>query len=326
MEEIIKSLSRIVSDKIGMVIGVERIRTDANCWLHYNIPTRGLQAGYPIVLRHEKGPLSMIIPDVDMKQMESGEISVEEYVDNSIWSFGFFWPRPTFLESTYWTVIEKEGGIHQRETINRYLTILDCRSDFLNKGRMASKRTCKECSVKGCPLSRFSGNSSWDGEIKERDERNLFYRKVKSRIERRFDFVVENCMLQKGNSILLLPSQTINPKKVGITVYLNDALMVDLLYHPEKTDFEKLAEELPMKALIPFQYNFELEAIMPSKSLPITDETTEDEIRDFWCADARCRKLVKKLDEQEKAEEKPSRAKNTAKFESLKDKVFKESR
>ena len=109
-------------------------------------------------------------------------------------------------------------------------------------------------------------------------------------------FLFENCML---------PSQTPNSHKVGVTVYLNDALMVDLLYHPRKTDFAKLANELPMRALIPFQYSLEMEAIMPSKYLDITDETDAKQICDFWRADARSRKFVEKLYTPEEADEKP---------------------
>ncbi len=323
MEEIIRQLSVIVSELIGMMIGVDQIRTDANCWLHYHIPTRCLQTGYPIVLRHQKGPLSMIIPDMDMKRMESGEISVEEYVNNSIWSFGFFCPGPSFVESIYWTVIEREGGIHDKKKINRYLTILGCRSAFLNMGWMADKRTCRECSVKNCPMSRFSGNHSWEGEIKERDERNLFYKTVKNRIEKDFGFVVENCMLQKGHSILLIPSQTLNPHKVGITVYLNDSLMVDLLYHPRKTDFAKLANELPMKACIPFQYNPETESIIPSKYIDVTDETDAKQICDFWRADERSRKFVEKLYTPEETGVKSRVATTESKLVSFMNKIFK---
>ena len=103
---IIQELSKQVSPLIGHNIGLDHIHTDEAGWYSY-IPAKSLQANHPLVLNHYRGPLFMVIPFEDWEVLEKGTVSVQEYVESSIWSFGYYWGGGSILTGVYWQPLEK---------------------------------------------------------------------------------------------------------------------------------------------------------------------------------------------------------------------------
>lgn len=250
---IIQELSKQVSPRIGHNIGLDHIHTDEVGW-HSYIPAKSLQANHPLILNHYRGPLFMVIPFEDWKVLEKGTVSVQEYVESSIWSFGYYWGGGSILTGIYWQPLEEKEGIHNTEKISRYLSILSCRTNYVSSGYMPTEEQCKSCKIEKCPFSRFAPKTygaSWENEVRELDERKLFFKAVKERIEKQFEGLkVEGFGIRDGCAISLFPYGIKNT----VSVNLNQELLIDMLYHPGKHNIEEIANSLPVEICIPGYY------------------------------------------------------------------------
>ena len=304
-ELITEKMSEVVSSKIGLTIGPDHVHTDENGWVYY-IPAKSLHEWHPLVMKHYRGPFFIVIPHKDWNLLEQQIVSVEDYVENSTWSFGYYWGGGSVLGGVQWMPFE-EKGIHEREKINRYLTILSCRTSRRFSGYLADEQKCAQCSVKNCPFSRFHQNASWDNEVKELDDRILLFKAVKERIQNRFGLEATLCLNQENNSIWIFPSY----KKGTVTIRLPEATLIDMLYNPGKYDTDEVANSLKLEAGISWQYvNGEF---IPPKRVDIPEGADAKFLYDCWKDDSRYQnwlpevKSISEKVEKETHEEQPDK-------------------
>ena len=119
---------------------------------------------------------------------------------------------------------------------------------------MPTEEQCKSCKIEKCPFSRFAPKAygaSWKNEVRELDERKLFFKAVKKRIEKQFEGLkAEGFGIRDECAISLFPYGI----KDTVGVNLNKELLVDMLYHPGKHNIEEIANGLPVEICIPGYY------------------------------------------------------------------------
>lgn len=271
-------LNSIVSALIGHNIGVNHIHTDKDGW-HYYIPAKSLQANHPLILNHYRGTLFMVIPLADWTKLENGDITVQDYVDNSVWSYGYYWGGGSMLRGVQWQPFE-EKGIHDKKTISRYLTILKCRTNQTSLGYKPSEEKCMSCLIEHCPFSKCKAKcekASWDNEIKEYDDRVLLFEAVKERIQKRFGLEAVNCYNQDEDTICIFPSYS----KDTVNVYLPKKILIDMMYNPGKYNIEETVDSMELQIGIPFHSTTNHE-IVPSKRYPVAVDADVQMCYDLW--------------------------------------------
>lgn len=277
----IKTLfAELVSNKIGHSIGADHIHTDEKGWDYY-IPSKKLQKNHPVILRHYRGPLFVVLPFADWKALEQDAMDVKAYIDNSVWSFGYFWGGGSLLGGVHWQPLENgKTGINDTQKISRYLTILKCRTHEYSSGYMPTNEYCSKCSVNHCPFSAYAPKSegaSWDNEVIEQDDRILFYTAVKERIQNEFGFKATSCMShQRGDVICLYASY----KADTVEVYLPEDLLIDMLYNPGKHDITRTANSLTFEAGIECHYDGD--TYISSKQVAVPAGAGKEFFYDYW--------------------------------------------
>ena len=221
----------------------------------------------------------MVVPTEDWKKLKNEKISVQEYVDNSVWSFGYYWGGGSMLRGVQWQPLE-EKGIHDTERIKRYLTILNCRTNRISSGYMPNRERCISCFIEQCPFSPWNAKSegaSWNNEVKEYDDRILFFKAVKQRIKKQFDLDAVECYNQDENTICMFPGY--NQDKVN--VYLPEKILIDMMYNPNMYNIEEIANNLEIHIGIPCHYD-ENDKFVPEKRYNTTSETGIQQCYDYW--------------------------------------------
>ncbi len=251
-EELRGILSNNVSPMVGFRIDPDDIHNDADGWYYY-IPRYSLKRNHPLIMRHYRGPIFMVIPTEDWHDLESGNIRIAEYVKNSQWSYGWYWAGGTLLYGVFWQPLE-EKGIHDTERIARYLEILGCRTCNRSSGHVPTEKECKDCWVEHCPYSPFSKEdekASWENEVQEKDARKELLRLVSERLEKQFGFKVESCFPHgEKEGIWIFPGF----KKDTVSVYLPQDVLIDLLYDPEQYNLSELVESWSIDVCVPWHY------------------------------------------------------------------------
>lgn len=225
-----------LSEKITKAIGfplrencIFSLGKDGSGWGYY---IENLKPGYPVLAMHYRGSLMLALPFADYAQLESGEITVDQYVANSHWNYGYYWSGGSLLDGIYWQPLEDGVGIHDKERISRYLQIMHCRTCMRSSGYRPTVELCQRCKlVTPCPLSPLSQKCTWEAEIAEPDGRRLLFEAVAQRIKSELGF---NCFLfrphgSERDEILLCPGYELNRVKVC----LHKDVLNDLLYHPK---------------------------------------------------------------------------------------------
>lgn len=277
-EEVVEKLNSVLSNLIGCHIGTDHIHTDEQGWFYY-IPKESLQENHPLILNHYRGPLFVVIPVKDMERLKEEVIAVNDYVNNSVWNFGYFWGGGSLLDGIKWQPLE-EKGIHDTQKIARYLRILLCRTSTHSSGYVPDEKHCSSCLIQRCPYSRYKfkyAGSSWRNEVTERDDRIALYSAIKERVEKRFGFNVNSCMVNSlTETVCIFPHHY----KDTVEVYLPQALLIDMMYNPGKYDTEKVAEELKMEIGVPWHY--EGEKFVEAQRYEITEVTTTESFYEIW--------------------------------------------
>ena len=277
--EVIERLSNIVSPLIGHTIGLDHIHTDENGWYYY-IPAKSLQENHPLILNHYRGPLFMTIPFEDWKRLENEMVSIQEYVDNSVWSFGYYWGGGAMLDGVHWQPLEDGTGIHDTEKISRYLSILRCRTHHVSSGYMPSNETCEACPIEHCPFSKCevkNAGASWKNEVQEVDDRKLFYRAVAKRIEERFGLKAVSCVVKKDKTISIYPGW----EKNNVSVYLPEGILIDMLYNPGIYNIKELVNQLDFEVGIPWRFT-ENNEFVSTKQYTIPSDADVEFLYDHW--------------------------------------------
>ncbi len=250
-----QQFSKIVSVLIGHHIYEEYIHTDEVGWYYY-IPKLGLKKNHPLIMNHYRGHLFMVIPTADWQDLLNDKVSVGDYINNSQWSYGWYWGGGSLLHGSFWQPLEKRG-IHETLRIARYFEILGCRTHNRASGYTPDEERCKDCWVEHCPFSPFNKEdekASWENEIQEKDARKELFKLVEERISQQFGFKAEACSPHgEKEGIWLFPGSL----KDTVTVYLPQDSLVDLLYEPEKYDLSKLVDEWTVSVCVPSHYDGE---------------------------------------------------------------------
>ena len=249
----IQELSEKVTELIGFHLRADHIHyigEDGAGW-HYYI--QALQPGYPVLAMHYRGPLMLALPFADYCKLEAGEITVDAYIAQSHWNYGYYWGGGGLLSGAYWQPLEAETGIHDTERISRYLQILSCRTFRRSSGHIPSIENCAKCQLDetGCPFSPQNQTGSWDNEVAEPDGRVELFQAVCERVQQelgfeRYDFMSHN---ESKHELLLFPGMKPNT----VRIFLSRDLLNDLLYHPEvKRDWKEMAARLDIALAMPF--------------------------------------------------------------------------
>ena len=205
---------------------------------------QALTPGRPLLMIHYRGPLMAVLPEADYQRLGNGELSVEEYIANSFWNFGYLWGRGDLLSGVYWRPLESEVGIHDTARINRYLNILGCRTLKNSSGSMPSPNCCKQCKLDEtkCPFSPANQFGDWKNEVQELDGRVALFSAIDERLQKEIGFKVTVTMSYHGNRNELL---LFRASKLGTVMsYVSATLLNDLLYYPGERDWAAIAQSL----------------------------------------------------------------------------------
>lgn len=271
-------LDNTIAPLIGFKnIGIKNIYCDTYGWDNF-IPAKSLKPNHPLILKHYRGPLFIIIPTIDFSALLANEITVKEYVDNAYWHYGYFWGGNSILDGVYWQKLEKVPGIHDTKKIHDYFKILECRTSQRVSGHLPTKDECNNCSLDKCWYSMHKVNSQ---KIDEKDPRYDFLYALKLRIFSKLGFTVENCstcyQLTTEDVVTIYPSYRENK----VEVYLPNHILIDLLYNPEKYDIKKLASDMDLRVEAPAHFNENDEWIL-DKYMRVLENTTRNLCIQFW--------------------------------------------
>ena len=285
--EIPRKLNATLERLTGCAFGEQYISTDKNEFVASYIPPEGLLPGHPVIISHYLGVRMVFIPHEDWNALIKRKTTVEDYVNNSIWNYGYYWGFDGLQNGgVFWQPLEEGNpGINDRKKIKRYLTILRCRAFEKHRNESPMMIWCSDCYLEKCPMSvvaRKRVGVTWDDEIQERNVRHEFYAALAVRIQKRFN--LEACMLgfnktldSEPKNIYLLPGFTKNTVKI----FISQAMFVDMMYHPEKYDIEKLLKKCKLVACVDRYDNAEKEFVI-DKTKEITEKTGIAELNEFW--------------------------------------------
>lgn len=284
-------LAAVISERIGHNIATENIHTDETGWFYY-IPQNSLKANYPLIMNHYRGPLFVVIPLQDMKSIEEEKVTVIEYVDKAFWSYGYFWGGGGLLSGVYWQLLEGgKPGINDKEKIDRYLTILSCRTSKRSSGYVPTEEHCTRCQVESCPFSKLvekNYDASWAKEVQEYDARVELYKSVKRKLKEQFGLDVVSIMPHNGEENVMKLYAGMEPGTVEIR--LAQSLLTDLLYHPAMYDVDMVADSLGIEAAIKWYYDNNGQMIHDQYKLlqPVEGEPIDvGALYEFWSLDRR---------------------------------------
>lgn len=289
MSQFVNELAARISDRLGnknLTVHPQMIGNDDTTGFFYYIPRKSLLEFHPLLLVDYHAmpgythPLILIMSHKDWGMLEQNAMSVEEYIENSSWNFGYFWGGGNMFTGIYWKPFD-EKGIHDIVTIQRYMTILQCRTALRSSGYMATKEQCSQCIVENCPFNQsHTGVADWENEVQETDERLDFLNAVCNMLTKRYGLNVRSCYSSSEtgeNSIFVYP----DAKKNTVSINLPSNILVDLLYHPGKYDFEELINNIPIKAGIPWYTDINRVTI-PAQHIDVPKNATLEFFHEYW--------------------------------------------
>jgi len=242
------TLGKTLENLIGHQIGEEHIHSDKQGWFYY-IPAKSLHPNHPLIMAHYRGPFFVVLPCEDYELLDDGRMSINTYIDNASWSFGYFWGGGSLLNGVYWQPLEEGPGIHNTEKIRHYLTILKCRTQFQSSGYMPSAESCASCPLTSCPFSKYkSEGSSWESEVQEHDVRKDLFNSLRTRISNNFGLNCISCTSNSSSdSVILSPLAGINTVQASIP----QEILIDMLYHPDMYNIKATANSLKFEICVP---------------------------------------------------------------------------
>lgn len=217
-----------VSKLIDYPLEIKHIHSDEPGWDYY---IRNLRPGWPLLLIHYRGPLMAVIPAEDYRKLQSGHLSVDQYIVDSRFSYGYFRGGGDILNGVYWQPFELSTGIHFPDLIGRYLRIMNCRMCRSVSGHRPEEFECQACPLEqsSCPFSPFNETGTWEREIQEKDRRAEMLSVIRERILTEMGFhVVEFMPHDFVDKFELQIFPSFQPNTVGIRVHTE--LLNELLY------------------------------------------------------------------------------------------------
>lgn len=280
-EDLSENLERLT----GCKIGAAHIQTDKSIFFGH-IPKGSLLRGHPLILCHFAGMIFVILPYKDWENLNHGKTPVWKYINDSIWSYGYYLAGPSVKDHLYWQELEGgQRGIHDTAKVQRYLTMMQCRVHYKHLGKMPDEARCAECSQKGCPMSKFPPKrrgGSWENEVKERHVRVEFYDAIAKKMLNRFGLKVAALHAseeydESEEKIYLFPGFV----PVTVRVVVPEKLLVDMLYHPQKYDIPDMLKRYKLVAAYS-EYDPKTRQNQPTQYMKIASNTTTDDLNKFW--------------------------------------------
>lgn len=252
--------SRHIGELTGHLIASGNIYSDENGWYYY-LYEKSLEKNHPIVFNHYRGPLFVVIPYKEYAMLETGDKDPVEYIDNAFWNFGYYWGGGSMVGGSYWQPFEETPGIHAKDKISQYLTILSCRTALRVSGYEATAEDCMKCKLKSCYLSDLDSKhcDENNGKFLEKDYRIDFFQSMNKRVERETGLRLQGMCLHSGDAdkVELVPNRFEEDTcLLNIPVELNN----NLLYHPMKRDFDELCDEYTLEIVVGPEERLYLEA------------------------------------------------------------------
>lgn len=251
---IAKELSVKISDLIGYHFGEEHIHDIGPSGEGYYYYIQSLKPGYPVLAMHYRGPLMLVLPFADFQRLQSEEVSVDEYISNSHFNYGYYWGGGSAIGGGYWQPLEAEAGIHDTARISRYLHILSCRTHKQSSGYGPTIEGCRNCQLDAtaCPYSPLNQSGTWENEVREPDRRRELFAVIGEMIESELGLKLVSRMPHDGDSQELLLCPGWEPDTV--TAYISKNLWNDLLYHPEvERDWEQMVQGFTLSVIRPYR-------------------------------------------------------------------------
>lgn len=237
-EEMAEKISELIDYRLGAE-HIHAIKADGSGYYYY---IQALRDGYPLLAMHYRGPLMLVLPYADYQRLENGEVSVDSYIDESHWNYGYYWGGGSPIGGAYWQPLEETTGIHEKEKISRYLRILSCRTMRRASGYNPSPENCAACQLieTGCPLSPCNQTGNWENEVEEVDYRLKLIDAVAQRIRDELGFEPVSWRAHLGERKSLKLSPGFLPNEVQIS--LPAEILNNLLDQPGERDWEELAQ------------------------------------------------------------------------------------
>ncbi len=265
--EVVSQLSTSVSKLIGHEISVDNVHTDQFGWFD-RIPVKSLPSFRPIIISDSRGNLSLVLPTDDLGWLKHEVFSIQDYIDSSVWSYGYYNDISPLSESVLyrfrWQPLET-SGIHDTEMVSRYISYLlanGTNPHYIQKVRHV--------------LRIYKEDPKNIIRVEEVDDRIALYLELSRKIQNRFGFETRNCDYHDRDDVIIVPNELENV----VDLYLPQYLMVDLLCNPGKYSVKELASSLMLEISIPTKKRFG-SYFFPSGT-PVTEETTTQHFYEIW--------------------------------------------
>ena len=250
MEDFIEILAEIISEKTGIFIDPQNV-FQASRHFHY-IPET--DPGKPLFLYYcyyFSSGFGVEINSEDWHNLKSGIVTPEDYVNNSNWYYGYLSESGSIITGGYIQALENTTGIHDKEKILRYMTIITCRGDYLNSGYVPKKDGCFDCPVKDCPYSAMKKHHlpMFVNILEAFDNRLSFYNAMKHYVQDEYGYTINGicCSEDIGKDEIVLYR---NVGERTFELYLGDSMIKELFYTPFVPGENWVMEILKMKLYI----------------------------------------------------------------------------
>ncbi len=205
----------VMSDRIGHEVLSENVHSDELGWKGY-IPSGGILTELPVLLCDEQGKIHALISALTYKHMTEGQITVDKFVNESFWHYGYYHGGSDIFNAIFWRPLEGNDAIG----------IINCRKvkrffDKLVKKNVSQREIDRVCQY---------------------DYRKIYAEEIKKCIWNFFGFVVSEFFVHYydaglENTVLLKPSKNI----CAVDVYLSYQILIQLMYYPGLIDCVDLA-------------------------------------------------------------------------------------
>lgn len=232
MEDVFTRLAEIITQKSGISIDPINI-FKANRHFHYLPET---DPGRPLLLYYcyyNGSGMGVEMHSDDWYKLDSGIITPEEYVESSLWLYGYLWEGGPMITGGYIQPLEDIPGIHDKEKISRYMSIIICRGDYVSMGYHPSQEICLECSVKDCPYSVLKKKHlpMYVNILEAFDNRLAIYNAINNYLRNNYGYELNGLCASTD----LGPDELMLYRNIGertFELYLGDSLIKKLLYTP----------------------------------------------------------------------------------------------
>lgn len=286
-QRILESFNEALERAIGHKIGIKYIQTDKKGVLKY-IPAGSLHRGKPLILSHYVGSLMVYLPHQDYRDLIRGKVTPQEYIDKSIWHYGYFWGAANVKTGVFWETLEDgKPGIHKTEKIRRYLAIMKCRTSQRHLGENAfDKNQCLRCKQMKCPMSPVPAKKAGSNIEKEFGDHNMrrleFFDAFAKHIMERYSlkmnslFIDEN--IQKNAEVAYLAPGL---SKRTVKLIISQEMYVDMMYNPQNYDVKEMLQRYKLIATTQV-YDDKTGIISFGRMMQITPEMTTADLNKFW--------------------------------------------